>query len=50
MTRRFAIKLFVSIYAITQFNLFFDKSIFLLKKNLIKKEKNLHWIINESDL
>ena len=44
MTRRFAIKLFVSMYVVTQFNFF------LVKKNLIKKEKNLYWIINEADL
>ena len=50
MTRRFAIKLFVSMYVVTQFNFFFSKNYFLVKKNLVKKEKNLYWIINEADL
>ena len=50
ITRRFVIKLFVSIYVVTQFNFFFSKNSFSLKKNLIKKEKNLYWIINETDL
>mgnify|MGYP001223503030 CR=1 FL=1 len=50
MTRRFFIKLFVNIYVITKCNFFVEKEFFFIKKILIKKEQNLHWILNEYDL
>lgn len=46
ITRRFIIKLFVSFQILRIFDSFFEiKHIFL-----IKKQDNLHWIIDKTDL